>query len=296
MHKDHLKNLARSFLPPVGSRTARRMACHWWYRRQLRAAHVGFRRYGSAYRHSTLFVAGLPKSGSTWVKKMLTSYPGFEEITIPEATLFELEHGGSHDFNLPADMFRRFGKRLVVVRAHVHGSTHNRELLQAAAVPYVVLYRDLRDVAVSGYFYVSRTPWHPMYPKYVELDVEQGLMEFIRTHIRAYALWIQEWQAGRDRNLGLEVRYEDLLGDTCVWFSRIARHLGLDSSPSTIARIVEANSFERLSGGRSRGQADVDSFYRKGVAGDWRNHFSPLVAAAFYKELEGFDVELDGGR
>jgi len=36
---------------------------------------------------------------------------------------------------------------------------------------------------------------------------------------------------------------------------------------------VRAASFERLAGGRSRGQ-EAASFFRKGVAGDWKNVFT----------------------
>jgi hypothetical protein len=39
--------------------------------------------------------------------------------------------------------------------------------------------------------------------------------------------------------------------------------------------ILRRNSFERKSRGRARGQEDTMSHYRKGVPGDWRNHFMP---------------------
>ncbi len=32
-----------------------------------------------------------------------------------------------------------------------------------ADVKYVIMYRDLRDVAVSHYYYAKQTPWHPEY-------------------------------------------------------------------------------------------------------------------------------------
>lgn len=36
--------------------------------------------------------------------------------------------------------------------------------------------------------------------------------------------------------------------------------------------VVYRNRFDRKAGGRSRGEEDPESHYRKGVAGDWRNH------------------------
>jgi hypothetical protein len=40
-------------------------------------------------------------------------------------------------------------------------------------------------------------------------------------------------------------------------------------------------SFQRLAGGRQRGEEDQGSHYRRGVAGDWRNHLTPRHLAAF---------------
>lgn len=63
--------------------------------------------------------------------------------------------------------------------------------------------------------------------------------------------------------------------------------------------IVFDNRFEKLSGGRKRGEDDVKSHFRKGVAGDWRNHFTPKIERAFkdrYGELLvrlGYESNLD---
>lgn len=38
--------------------------------------------------------------------------------------------------------------------------------------------------------------------------------------------------------------------------------------------IVYQNRFSRKSGGRSFGEENVKSHYRKGTLGDWRNHFN----------------------
>lgn len=42
-----------------------------------------------------------------------------------------------------------------------------------------------------------------------------------------------------------------------------------------LLQILEENSFSKKSQGRSQGQENVKSHYRKGVAGDWKNHLKP---------------------
>ena len=52
------------------------------------------------------------------------------------------------------------------------------------------------------------------------------------------------------------------------------------------AQAVSSASFEKLSKGRERGQEDVTSFYRKGIAGDWKNYFTERDKE-IYKEEAG---------
>ncbi|WP_434972483.1 sulfotransferase domain-containing protein [Longibacter sp.] len=59
----------------------------------------------------------------------------------------------------------------------------------------------------------------------------------------------------------------------------------VDSWPTlpieTLQTILEEKSFERLSGGREKGEEDVTSHFRKGVPGDWKNHFTDEHVSAF---------------
>jgi hypothetical protein len=70
-----------------------------------------------------------------------------------------------------------------------------------------------------------------------------------------------------------EVKYEDLLEKPGEEIERLLEFLGADASQEAVKRCVGAASFEKLAGGRSRGQ-EAASFFRKGVAGDWKNVFT----------------------
>jgi len=70
-----------------------------------------------------------------------------------------------------------------------------------------------------------------------------------------------------------EVKYEDLLENPEEELKRLLQFLGADASEQTVRQCVSAASFENLSGGRERGQ-EAASFFRKGIAGDWKNVFT----------------------
>jgi hypothetical protein len=96
-----------------------------------------------------------------------------------------------------------------------------------------------------------------------------------------------------------EVRYEDLLVRPNEEVERLLDFLGVDTDERLVEHCVSSASFEKLSRGRQRGQEDPSSFYRKGVAGDWKNHFSEEDRLVFKEEAGellirlGYEEDLD---
>jgi hypothetical protein len=96
-----------------------------------------------------------------------------------------------------------------------------------------------------------------------------------------------------------EVRYEDLLVSPNEEVQRLLGFLGVDTEERLVEHCVGSASFEKLSRGRERGQEDPSSFYRKGVAGDWRNHFTEEDRRIFKEEAGellirlGYEEDLD---
>jgi hypothetical protein len=83
----------------------------------------------------------------------------------------------------------------------------------------------------------------------------------------------------------LEIRYEDLLQDTPNTLRRVFELLQARSDDTIVERCIQASSFERVSS-RQRGEEDSRSFFRKGVAGDWRGTFTERDRK-IYEELAG---------
>jgi len=69
------------------------------------------------------------------------------------------------------------------------------------------------------------------------------------------------------------------------------RHRMNSLPPSAVEDIVAARTFERLTG-RSKGQENTSSHLRKGVPGDWRNHFDPSHVEAFRRRYNDLVMRL----
>jgi hypothetical protein len=97
-----------------------------------------------------------------------------------------------------------------------------------------------------------------------------------------------------------------------VWLGRMLNrlssrpHLGslrrpIPVSGETLLGIVYAQRFAAKAKGRRAGEENVQSHYRKGVAGDWINHFTPEHVEAFKERFGdlvqrlGYETEDDWG-
>ena len=135
--------------------------------------------------------------------------------------------------------------------------------------------RDPRDTAVSWYFSLrySHTTKDPGIsgPRQVlsQLSFDDGLAMVIASHLRL-AVWIQRtWLES-----GVKVfRYEELRQHQHETFNELFDYCQLDLSERKRRRIVDRNSFERKTWWRF-GRESKRSHLRKGVAGDWKNHFT----------------------
>jgi hypothetical protein len=144
-----------------------------------------------------------------------------------------------------------------------------------AAVVHLV--RDPRDVAVSLAYHFNST-----LEKTVGKLGDPGFsLSFRRPNARVLPQLVSSWSTHTlswvDSTLPvLTVRYEDMLADTAGTLAAITRHLAIEAPTERIVRAVEATRFARLraqeeaAGFRER-LPHMDRFFRRGVAGGWRD-------------------------
>jgi hypothetical protein len=157
-----------------------------------------------------------------------------------------------------------------------------------------IVIRDLRDTLISAYFGLRRANRSVLDQQSVQrrsllqsLDFEAGLLYLMDEWLPKCARIQISWLEAGERLL----HYEELLErDLEILKSVLLETCELPVTEAQLSRAVLASRFNRLAEGRRRGQENRDSHARKGVAGDWRNHFTPALKSAFKARYGGLLV------
>jgi hypothetical protein len=265
------------------------------------------------------FIGGAPKSGTTWLQLLLNAHPeiscggeghfpnrllpalakalkGYNAtIDLKNRSIFEQLDGqplftNRHALYLMAAaaslMLRRPEKAITapVVGDKTPDNVRFFPLL-AGLFPrakFIHIVRDARDCTVSAWFHNLRLNPAQVAKRYPSFDA-------FSDHFAG--IWVANVKAGanfaaRHPGLCLTIRYEDLCDDPSRVLDGLCGFLPASRDPSILQACREATDFVRLSGGRSRGDEDRGSFFRRGVAGDWRGHFDATAERAFRAKVE----------
>jgi len=157
-----------------------------------------------------------------------------------------------------------------------------------AYTPFFVM-RDLRDTLVSLYFSLKVS--HEILDEFMasarkrllQLNEEDGLIYLIESQLQNSAKLQKVWlQSHPDRC----VKFESLTMDPDREMPRVINQiLGLNVPEDSIRLSCQKFAFEKLAGGRQRGEEDAKSHFRSGAPGGWRKHFTPAVTEAFKDEF-----------
>jgi hypothetical protein len=268
------------------------------------------------------FVLGQPKSGTTWMQKALDAHPEllcrgegkfmvFRREFSKAATKYSDVLSGhqkrlfGEEFFPPLSraefdrIYRYFieqrlagdgvadGVRRIGNKDPEHGLVIADLARMFPDAAFIHIVRDPRDVAVSTWHHMRR-----MEPGFVETI--GGFEDFVLQTAREWAAYVRNVRKAATRGAFdyLEVRYESLHADPAGSLRRTLDFLGVGAAPRIVAACLDSAAFERASGGRPRGQADPNSFYRRGVVGDWGEHMASDLAGRLLDETEGLAEDL----
>ncbi|XP_077887877.1 sulfotransferase 2A1 isoform X4 [Ictidomys tridecemlineatus] len=227
-----------------------------------------------------------PKSGDT---KWIQSVPIWEcapwlETDVGYKMLNEREGPRLLASHLP---FHLFPKSLFTSKAKV-----------------IYLMRSPKDVLVSGYYHrtVTKLTKNPeSLEQYFQwfLEGNASVLAVCNLHPCAYPAvsygsWFEHvrgWMSMRDRENVLLLSYEELQKDPRSTIERICQFLGKKLDPEELDSVLKNSSFQVMNQNKMSNFEILSETFttknfkitRKGICGDWKNHFTVAQAEAFDK-------------
>lgn len=246
-----------------------------------------------------VFHCCLHKSGSQWIRRIMKDARVYQYSGLADHH-YQSSMPGGHD---PRPVNQRafdepFPTRTIITPLYIDYVGYTKIPKPDSSRAFFIT-RDPRDIIVSWYF--SSKFSHRLMGDLDEvrgslgdLDMTRGLQYSIR-HLDDFGLFDAQrsWLGCADDPTARVFRYEDLSGpDTIEHFADLFDHCRIEIPRPVLSELLETYSFEKLSG-RAKGTEDQHTHFRKGIAGDWRNHFEPEVQAVF-DEVTGDLVEALG--
>ncbi|XP_074003644.1 uncharacterized protein [Numenius arquata] len=164
----------------------------------------------------------------------------------------------------------------------------------------IYMARNPKDVVISYYYFYQMAKMHP----------DPGtLAEFLETFMAgkvAYGSWyehVRGWWEKKHENQLLYLFYEDMKKDPRQEVQKILRFLGKEMAEGTVERILHHTSFQEMKKNPAANYKTMPTalmdhslspFLRKGISGDWKNHFTIAQNERFdqhyQKHMAGSDL------
>jgi hypothetical protein len=268
---------------------------------------------GIKYRSTDMMVSTYPKCGTTWVEQVVlmlkaesfdlldpvqknayNKATGFGKIWADTA-LFQDRASDDRQFqNMTWEEFdsapapRIFKSHLPIQL--VLGTKGQGVAALPEGMKTVIVSRNPYDTCVSAYYFFAKPkgcPFEAYALAWLEGAVEYG------NYFDWMKGWYEEYKKYPERILW--IRYEDLKKDPFRETKRVAEFIDAKSDEPFIQQVVDLSSFDSMQHQAQEKGGDFNHL-RKGIVGDWKNHFSEELYDLFKtrvdKEMESYRIIL----
>ena len=239
---------------------------------------------------------GFPKSGTHMLAMLLRPLAPFEGPT--EAGTFEQPWAGTFKDNSWTNERQRLERTTFMIgrvsnghmiKAHLGYDPELARFIYLTGAIHVMVYRDLRDVAVSQAHHILNSSderlSHPAPELYDREDFDKLLLQVINGHERFPTL-VERWEQYApwlDEKWTFALKYEDLLADTYHWAKQIftaamvftGRRFGVEVSLDPTGADPVFQAMVAVANNRA-----ASPTFRKAQPGNWRDVFKPMHVEA----------------
>lgn len=212
--------------------------------------------YHRGLKSSDIFVASYPRAGSTWLRFLL------HELLTGESSNFNRVNASIPDIGHHNNAPQLVDNESRLVKTH---EPYRKEYGRA-----VYLVRDVRDVAISEYYFQQL--W-----KLYDGSFQNFLDDFLAGKVNRYGSWdkhTNSWLNATESTPDqiLVVRFDELRQDTVTTMANILAFIGTPTSESEIEQAIVNNTTTKM---RAK-ERDVNfaaadqNFVRKGTVGGWQ--------------------------
>jgi len=273
------------------------------------------------YECDQFFVCGAPKSGTTWFQRALDTHPEVvcsgeghfaESMLMPFA---QLAKNYNKRMNMSAqrvyegkpyyrglkpddmDFIAKIMMGLVMAQRQVPEGTKCvgdktprytfRLPLLGRIFPdakFIHVVRDGRDVVTSTCHHAYRAGHRGV--------IDQSRPEYFSYTAQSAKVWADNVRAAegfgeKNPDRYYRVKYEAMHHDPENTLTSLFEFLGVSVDSDILKECIEKSEFKLFSGGREKGEEDKNSYFRKGVTGDWNNFLTKSALKGVYKNAGG---------
>ncbi len=242
--------------------------------------------------HQILFIAGLPKSGTTWLLQLLAAVPGYKRRWPydPHGCIYNHDLCEAVFATLPGDLYS-------VVKLHTRFTPKNLAVIEKFKLRTMLMYRDLRAQCVSRYFHVLNDPRHRHHRYYRSVSKEAGISHCVEVTLKEYVPWVNGWlpYAIKHPDRFHLIRYAELRANPHTAFSKVLQFYDIHLTPAEMSEIIEriaARTVFDLAYNLRKGKGTA----RRSKVGDWRDHLTEEQSERILGECGNWAEEFNDAR
>ncbi len=260
------------------------------------------------YKHNLIFIAGLPKSGTTWLEKLITEIPGYVQLNKSSLRVFKGHETLDHSHGINNKMIDGVPKnKFSFLKRHTHYKKEYIDVLNQNKVKPIILIRDIRDMMISRYYHILANENHWLNNKIKKLNFEDGLIVSMNSYsieddesvLSYYKRWINDWLDYIDANpkKSILVKFEDMKKDLFSEFLRVLNFFDFKFSSDEINEMLLKQKNKHVNKSSLKKNLNLPgrkmSTFRKGMAGEWKEKLTQKHKRFFLEQAN--DILIKSG-